>query len=111
MLAEHLHDMAVARQMVVFGQGLRDPGAVGDVEHRREPVGCGLVRSEQAKVMVLLDHVAQEDAHDPRRLAVGLPRLDNRDRVIGEVWHDQLAPQQSAIGVRVCAHPPVALGC
>ena len=77
--------MAVARQMVVFGQGLRDPGAVGDFEHRREPVGCGLVRSEQAKVMILFDHVAQEDAHDPRRLAVGLPWLGNRDRVIGEV--------------------------
>jgi hypothetical protein len=26
------------------------------------------------------------------------------------MW-DVLAPQQPAIGVRVCAHPPVALGC
>jgi hypothetical protein len=71
----------------------------------------GLATLAQAKVMVLLDHVAQEVAHHPRRLAVGLPGGGDRDRVIGEVRHHQIAPQQPAVGVRVCAHPPVALGC
>ena len=32
-LAEHLHDPPVGRQMVVPRLGLRDPGAVGNLEH------------------------------------------------------------------------------
>ena len=32
-LAEHLHDPAIGSEMVVPRMGLRDPGAIGDLEH------------------------------------------------------------------------------
>ena len=66
-LAEHLHDPPVGRQMVIPGYGLRDPGTVGDLEHVLPAVRVVLVRTEQPEVPrlhVQLHHIAQEPAHD-----------------------------------------------
>ena len=73
MLAEHLHHAAVRREVVIPRLGLRDPGAVGDLEHVLPAVGVVLVGAEQAEVPrlhVQLHDVAQEPAH----LAGGLRR-------------------------------------
>src|SRR6266404_9683710 len=52
-----------------------------------------------------------EDLHDPRRLGVDTTWMRHTHGVIGEIRHDEGAPQQPAIGVGVRAHAPVALGC
>ena len=44
----------------------------------------------------------------PRRLGFGLARLGDGDGVIGKVGEPQIVAQQTAIGVRVGAHPPLA---
>ncbi len=72
-LAEDLHDPAVGVQVVVVGQRLGDPGAVGDFEHVLPAVGVELVRADQAEVLAVQVHlhdVAEELAHDPRGFRV-----------------------------------------
>src|SRR4051812_18809091 len=72
MLAEHLHDAPVASEMHVIGLDSLHPDAVRNVEHRIEPVGRGLVRTHDAKILRLgveAHHLAEITAHDARRLA------------------------------------------
>ena len=53
-LGQHLHHAPVGREMIIAVDRLGLPGPVGDLEHRRQAVGGGLV-----------------GAHDPERLGVG----------------------------------------
>ena len=110
-LGQHLHHPPVRGEVIVAGHRGRVPGAVGRLEHRREPVGRGLVRAHQPEpVGVRGDDVAQERAQHPGGLA-GLGRgAVNRHRVVAEVGHHQVAQQQPAVGMRVGAHPPVPRG-
>ena len=50
MLAQHLHHPAIRRDVVVVGQDLRHPDALGHFEHRVEAVGRGLVRTDDAEI-------------------------------------------------------------
>jgi hypothetical protein len=60
---------------------------------------------------VARDHVAQERAEHARRLADDVAAgLGDVDGVVAEVGQPQVAQQQAAVGVRVGAHPPLALG-
>ena len=82
---------------------------VGRLEHGVEPVGRRLVRAEQPEGRrVGADHVAQELAEHPRRLARSVAGRSHLDRVVAEVRQAQVAQQQAAVGVRVGAHPPLA---
>ena len=93
-LAQHLHDPAVGREMVVIREGLRDPGAVRDLEHILPAVGIVLVGAEQAEVARLeveLHHIAQEQAHDPGRLGGRSARRGNVDGIVAEIGKPQSA--------------------
>ena len=50
MLAEHLHDPPVGRQVIVPRLGFGHPGAIGDLERVLPAVRVVLVRAEKPKV-------------------------------------------------------------
>ena len=52
-LAQDLHHAAVGREVVVVGQTLGHPGAVGRLEHGVQPVRGGLVGAEDAEVALV----------------------------------------------------------
>ncbi len=109
-LAEHLHDPAVRGQVFVGRQGLRLPGPAGDLEHGAKPVGRDLIRAHYPEVVgVVADHIAQVGAEDPGGLTGARSGLLDVHRVVAEVGKDEGAPQQAPVGVRIRAHPPVAL--
>ncbi len=112
-LAEHLHDPAVRREMVVPRIGFRHPGAIGDVERVLPAVRVVLVRAEQteiARLHVHLHDVAQEVSHHPGGLGIRSPRRLHLDRVVAEIRQFQVAQHQAAISVRVGAHAASAAG-
>ena len=91
--------------------GFRHPGAVGDLEHVLPAVRVVLVGTEEPEVSCLhvqLHHVAQEPAHDPRRLGRDGAGCGHLDGVVAEIRQPQIAQQQAAIGVRVGAHAAAA---
>src|SRR6185312_10670725 len=70
MLAEHLHNPPIRREMIVPLRAFRDPGAIGHLEHILPAVRVVLVWTEKPevpRVHIHLHNVAQEFAHDPRR--------------------------------------------
>ena len=71
-----------------------------------------LIRTEDteiALVLVQLGHVAQELAQHERVLDLNRAGRRHIDRVVVEVRHAQVAQQNAAVGVRIGAHPAVAL--
>ena len=83
--------------------------AVGDLEDGAEPVRRGLVRPEDPeRLHVPGDHVAEEGAQDPGRLARRRAGGGHVDRVVAEVGQVEVAQEQPAVGVRVGAHPAIA---
>ena len=110
-LAQYLHDAAVDAQIDVDRVDFGHPGLAGDFVDGLEPVRGGLVRAEEAKVLLVeiqLHHVADKLPQHPRRLRLDSPRLGHRHGVVVEVGHRQRLQQLSSIGVRVAAHAVVA---
>jgi hypothetical protein len=108
-LAQHLDDLTVGREVLVRGQDLGVPRARGGGEDVREPVRRGLVGAEEPEVAgVARDDVSEEAAEHPRRLAQRGARFLHLDRVVAEVGKQQVAQQQAAVCVRARAHPPLA---
>ncbi len=69
-LAEHLHHPPLGREMVVAGQTLGHPGAIGHLEYGAQAVGGGLVGAPDAEAVgVAHDDVAQPRAEHARGLA------------------------------------------
>src|SRR5436305_990471 len=69
-LAEDFHHAPVGREVLVGGQRVGVPGAVGGLEERAQAVRRRLVGAEDAEVVgVAADDVAQEGAEHTRRLA------------------------------------------
>ena len=103
-LAEDFHHPAVRVQVVVVGQRLGDPGAVGDFEHVLPAVGVGLVRAEEAEVLAVQVHlhdVAEELAHD----AASLRRHARRG------WaRPRRSPRKSGSFRSLSSRPPLACG-
>ncbi len=111
MLGEHLHDPPLGRQVVVGGEGLTLPLTVGDLEDVLQPVGAGLVGAEDAESLrVVAGHVAEVGAKHLGGLREGRPGAGHLHRVVAEVGQHQVLEEQPAVGMRVGAHPPVALG-
>ncbi len=111
MLAQHLHDAAIGRQVIVDVERPADEAAVLDLEHVAESVGVRLVGAEQAEVRALgvarVD-VAQHLAELARGLAPLGAGMRDLDRVVAEVGHVEIDEQLAAVGVRVGAHAAVA---
>jgi hypothetical protein len=110
-LAEHLHDAAVGRQVVVAGHLLGVPGPVRRLEYGAQSVGGRFVGPQQPEVVGIVAHdVAQEGAQHPGRLAEGGGGPGDFHRVITEVGQAQVAQELAAVRVRVGAHAPLPLG-
>ena len=110
--AEHLHHPAVRRQVVVFRVDVGHVAAVGHLQHVLPTVRVVFVGAEQAQVpavQVLLHDVPEKPAHLAGRFGVGCPWAGHFDGIVAEVRHLQVSEQQAAVGVRVVAHPSVAL--
>ena len=114
MLREHLHDPAVARELAAVGvlrQQVRHPGLLAGFVHGLQAVRGGLVRAEDAEVgRVVLHDVAQELAERLGVLVLRRAARGHVDRVVAEIGQLELLAQQTAVGVRVGAHAPRALG-
>ena len=112
-LAEHGVDDAArgGEELVVrFSGGI--PLPVRDLEHRAEQVRQRLVGTEDPEIalhLVSLRDVAEEPAQNARVLGVDGARRRDVDGMLAEVGHAQIAQQRAAVGVRIGAHPPVAL--
>ena len=85
----------------------------GHFVQRIQPVGSGFIGTEYPEVFriqVQLHHVTQKSAEHPGGFRKLRTRLRNLHGVVAKIRHEQILEQQAAIGVRVCAHPPVACG-
>ena len=113
MLREHgVHDAAVRVEKLVVVRRLGDPAAARDLEHRAQAVGGRLVGGEDAEVARV--HVLAHDVAHERAEHGHVLRLDGAGRghgllICAEVRHAQLAQQQSAVGVGICAHAALPL--
>ena len=88
------------------------PLTVGDFKDRAQEIRECLIGTEDAEIaliLIQLGHVAQELAQHERILAVDGAGRRHIHRVVVEVRHAQIAQQNAAVGVRIGAHPPVAL--
>ena len=88
------------------------PLTVGDFKNRAQKIRERLIGTEDAEItliLIQLGHVAQELAQHERILAVHGAGRRHIHRVDVEVRHAQVAQQNAAVGVRIGAHPPVAL--
>ena len=113
-LAQHLHHPAVGREVLVGLQDFAGEDAVGRPRSRR-PGGWirfrrGRTRGSCALSAVELHDVAQEGAHDARGLAGDGAGAGHGDGVVPEIGHLEIAQEYAAVGVRVGAHAPLALG-
>ncbi len=110
-LRQHLHDPSAACQVLVGGEDLRVPGALGHVEDGRQAVGVGLVGAHDPEVgLVGGHHVTQEPSQDAGRLGGRRAGGGHVHGVVAEVGQDERAEQLSAVGVRAGAHAQVAGG-
>ncbi len=72
MLAQHFHHPTVGCEILIDPLDLGHPNLAGNLVHRVQSVGRGLVRTEQPEVLRLqiqLHHVAQIAAEHARRLS------------------------------------------
>ena len=111
-LAEHFHHAAVRAELVVFRINLGHVAAVGHLQHILPPIRVVLVGAEQSEVLavqVLLHDVAEELAHFPRGFRRRRAGTRHLYRVVAEIGHFQVAQEQAAVGMRIVAHPALAL--
>ena len=106
MLAQHLHHPPVRGEVVVGRNHICQPVAVGDIEHRAQPVRGGLIWAHQPEVVRIVgDHVAEEAAQYLGRFVKGGARLVDLDRIVAKIGKPQRLQQLAAVGMRVRAHP------
>ena len=89
------------------------PLTVGDFKNRAQEIRERLIGTEDPEIALILiqfGHVTQKLAQHQRILAVDGAGRRHLHRVIMEVRHSQVAQQNAAVGVRIGAHPPLALG-
>jgi hypothetical protein len=112
-LAQHLHHAPVGREVVVVGDARFDPRPVLDLEHRAQPVGVGLVGTEQPEVRLVAvahEHVAQQRPQLAGRLVQLAAGLLHLERVHEGVRQRQVDGEPAAVGMRVGSHAACALG-
>ncbi len=114
MLAQHRVQHAPRRRkefIILHFPGV--PLSVGGLKNRAQKIRERLIRTENpeiALILIQLGHVTQEGTENESILALDSARRRHRHRVDVEVRHAQVAQQSPTIGVRIGAHPSVALG-
>ena len=111
MLAQHFHHAPVRRNVIVVALDPAHQASVLDLEHVAEAIRVGLVGTEQAEVLLLRvarEDIAQHLAERARRFDLDAARLLGRHRVFGKRRDVERDGQESAVGVRIRAHPPIS---
>ena len=112
-LAEHLHDAPVAgrghrRSAAPLGQPRRSVTS-NSAPRRLDAVSSGPKTRKLSAGCASM--TSRRNAPSTRvASASSVPGVPNVDGVVAEVGQGEVAQEQSAVGVRVRAHPPVALG-
>ena len=114
MLAEHRvqHLSGRGKEFVVWNLACI-PLTVGDLKDRPQQIGQRLIRSEYPEIsfrLIQLGHVTQELAQHHRILCGHGARRRHGYRVLMKIGHPQIMQQKPAVGMRIGAHAPVALG-
>ena len=112
-LAEHFHHASRRREEFVVRHGRGVPLALGHFKEGFQTVRERLVGAEDPEIPLLtvqLRHIAQERPEHARIPDAAHPRRGHVDGVVAEIRHPQVAEQHAAVGVRVRAHAPFALG-
>ena len=108
-LAEHFDDPPVGRQLAairVFRKVFGDPEFLADFVDVVQLVRRVFVRAKDAEAIhVQLHHIAQESSQRPRVLGFDLTGLVDLQAVLPEVGSRRGFFEESAVGVRVRAHP------
>ena len=95
--------------MDVVGFDLLHPDAIGRLENVVQAIGRGLVGAHQAEIAtfgVQPHDIAQIRAHHARCFGLRSPGIFDIHGVGLEVRKAQFALEQTAVGVRISAHPP-----
>ena len=112
-LAEHRVQHASGRReefIIFYFPGV--PLTVGDFKNRAQEIRECLIGTEDpeiALILIQLGHVTQELTQHERILGGNRAGRRHIDRVEVKIRHAQIAQQNAAVGVRIGAHPPVAL--
>ena len=112
MFAQHgIQNASVGRKEFIVLNFPGVPLAIRGFKDCLQAIGHRLIRTEDAKialVLIELFHVAQEFSQYARVLGIDGPRCRHAYSMGVEVRHAQITQQKAAIGVRICAHPPIA---
>ena len=111
--AEHrVQHASGGREELIILYFPRVPLTIGDFKDRAQEIRECLIGTEDAEItliLIQLGHVTQELTQHERILAVNGAGRGHGHRVVVEIRHAQVAQQNAAVGVRIGAHPPVAL--
>ena len=113
-LAEHRVQHATGGReefVILYFAGL--PLTVGDFKDRAQEIRERLIGTEDAEITLILiqrGHVAEEVTQHEGILSFHGAGRRHTHRMGVEIRHAQVAEENSAVGVRISAHPPVALG-
>src|SRR5205085_2700161 len=113
MLAQHLHDPAIWRNMIVAWDYALDQAAILDLEDVAKPVGIGFVGTKKTEVLLLLilgKHVAQHFAKLAGRFMMLAARFLDRDGILRKSWYFKSHQQLTAVGMWIGSHAPLFLG-
>ena len=111
-LAEHLHDAAVGRQIAavgVLGEILAEPGLLGDLVDRVSRLEAFSSGPKTRKFSCCRASMSRRKLPSDWVVPTSVvPGFSTCDGVVAEVRQAQRLAQQAAVGVRVGAHPPRA---
>src|SRR5579859_194969 len=113
MLAQHLHDSTVRRDVVVYRKGLADKAAILGREDIAQPVRRGFVGTVQTEISLLRvarEGVAEQLTQRTSILLLGGARSLDFYRVLAEVGQVECDGELAAVGVRIRAHSTFAFG-
>ena len=114
-LAEHRVQHATGgREELVIFYFTGVPLTVGEFKNRAEKIRESLIGPEDTEITLILvqfGNVAQEATQHQCILSVNLAGRRNVHGVKMKIRHAQVAQQNAAVGVRIGAHPAVALRC
>ena len=112
-LAQDFHHTAIGRDMIVNGNDLGGRLAVRHVKERVPSIRSRFIGRHDTEILrpgIQRHHVAQERSHHARPFGHHHATLRHIHGIVAEIGQRQFLQQEPAIGVRICAHAPLALG-
>ena len=113
MFAEHFHHAAIVREVIVVRNYFFGGDAIGRLEYGSKAVGrcfIGAHEAEISRVLVQLDHIAQQVAHHAGGFRFHGAGMGYGYRIVAKVGQAEVLEQQTAVSVGVRAHAKVPGG-